>query len=71
MSTGARYAESSAFDVGDRVAAAVDIGGIWRPRVRRATVGIVIARAPGGELEVHFEGGGRELVEPTMIELAS
>ena len=65
--TGRRVEEPPEFDVGDRVIAAVNIGGIWRPRVPRHTGGIVVGRAPGGELEVHFAGERKELVEPSKL----
>jgi hypothetical protein len=55
------------FEVGDRVIARVNIGGIFRPRVRRDTRGVVAGRTPAGELEVHFDGGGLELVDPERL----
>jgi hypothetical protein len=58
------------FEIGDRVVANTDIGGLFRPRVRRHTPGIVIARAPGGDLEVHFRGERTELVDPRKLDVA-
>jgi hypothetical protein len=67
MPASSRTPEPPRFEVGDRVVAISDIGGVWRPRVRRRTRGIVIARAPGGELEVHFDGDRKELVDPAWL----
>ena len=57
------------FEVGDRVVAARHIGGQFRPRVRRGETGIVVACAHGGELEVHFANGHRELTTAEMLTL--
>jgi hypothetical protein len=67
MTTDAAAGAPGRFEVGDRVMARVDIGGIFRPRVRRDTRGVVAGRTPAGELEVHFDGGGLELVVPERL----
>lgn len=41
-------------DVGDRIIAAVDLGGLFRGRIRRRTQGIIIGRTPDGRVIVTF-----------------
>jgi hypothetical protein len=55
------------FAPGTRVLAAVKIGGLFRARVPRDTLGVVIAGAPGGLLEVHFDQDRTELVRPDQL----
>ncbi len=52
------------FEPGDRVRAAQGIGGMFRPRVRRHTAGIVTELTAHGRLVVHFSTGHREVVDP-------
>ncbi len=63
--TGAtRQPQGPRFEPGDRVRAAQGIGGVFRPRVRRHTAGIVTKLTPHGRLVVHFTTGHREVVDP-------
>ncbi len=50
------------FDIGDRVITLCPIG-LLRPRVPRGATGIIAARSPTLELEVHFDNGRVELVQ--------
>ncbi len=53
---------------GDRVRVRDDLGGFFRPRVRRGTVGIVIARTDDSRLAVSFQGHDLvELVDPDQL----
>ncbi len=61
-----RDATEQRFEVGDRVVAVVDIGGIRRPRIKRHTPGVVAGIAPWGEIEVHF-GEQMELLTADKI----
>ena len=51
---GQAHCPSAGFELGDRVVATHDLGGFWRPRVRRGSLGIVIGYRIGGTLLVHF-----------------
>ena len=68
MSDGVDGSVPHGYKVGDLVIARVDIGGLFRPRVKRQSHGMVMACQPGGELDVHFIGGPLITVKPTMLE---
>jgi hypothetical protein len=58
-------------DSGDRVRLRADLGGFFRPRVRRGTTGIVVAPADDSRYWVHFTGDNdTELVRRDLLELA-
>ncbi|WP_037232040.1 hypothetical protein [Rhodococcus wratislaviensis] len=58
-------------DLGDRVIAAVDLGGFLRPRIRRGTRGVVIGCGFDGLLTVHFANGRVQHASPDELLLAA
>ena len=67
VSVDAGFIEPPRFDVGDRVIAVENIGGRLRPGVTRHSQGVVIARLPSGEFQVHFDGDHTEVVGPEKL----
>ena len=58
--------EIAALDIGSSVVTLYDIG-IFKARVHRGTAGVVAGRSPDGELEIRFDNGRRELVQPHTL----
>ena len=60
------------WETGDRVRLREDLGGFFRPRVRRGTDGIVVALAEDRSVWVRFDGDKyTELVPPDQLDRAS
>jgi hypothetical protein len=56
-------------DVGDRVVAVHHLGGFIRPKVRRGSPGVVVARTPDGTLQVTFTTGHTLALAPDAVAL--
>jgi hypothetical protein len=62
--------DTNGFETGDRVLAAHDIGGMFRPRVPRGSAGIIIELTGHGRLIVHFTGKHRVIVDTDDVTIA-
>jgi len=67
MSVDAGFVEPPRFNVGDRVIAVEPVGGRLRPRIPRHSRGVVTARMPSGEFQVHFDGDHTEILGPEKL----
>jgi hypothetical protein len=70
VTRGAYPPDTAGFETGDRVLAAHDIGGMFRPRIPRGTGGIIIELTPHGRLVVHFTGGHRVTIDTDDVTIA-